>query len=413
MATFALDALSARKGDALVLRWGTGAAPHLALIDGGPATVYANAVQPHLQALAGTDPAGTPLPVVLRLVIVSHVDDDHIRGILDLTTAIGIAQRTASNVPATIVEAWHNAFADMEFLEEFADQPELQKAIREVAAAPSALQAASGTAPGQRPSPTLTAGAQSVTQGSELDRVLTKMASVGRNAAFADRAHYVRDGPGIAVDGLEVAVLAPNAALLRALREHWKKERRKALARQVAKARAGVAALAAAFDDESIPNQSSIVLLVEFKGKSMLLTGDARGDHIIDAVKARSGPGRGRGAGRGRPLHVDLLKVPHHGSAHSNGPELFEAVTADHYVISGNGEHGNPHADALRALFETQRGRPITVHLTNRPAAGAVKAGDVRKAAEAQAVLDAAEADPNVTLRYRRDEDPAISVELL
>lgn len=417
MATFALDALSARKGDAIVLRWGTRAATHLALIDGGPATVYVNAVQPHLQALAGTDPAGTPLPVVLRLVIVSHVDDDHIRGILDLTTAIGIAQRTASKVPATMVEAWHNAFADMEFLEDFADEPELQKAIREVAATPSALQAASGpapgTAPGQGPSPALIAGAQSVAQGSELDRVLSGMASVGRNAAFADRGHYVRDGPGVAVDGLKVAVLAPNAALLKALREHWKKERKKALARQVAKARAGVAALAAAFDDDSIPNQSSIVLLVEFKGKSMLLTGDARGDHIIDAVKARSGPGRGAGRGRGRPLHVDLLKVPHHGSAHSNGPELFEAVTADHYVISGNGEHGNPHADALRALFETQRGRPITVHLTNRPAAGAVKAGDVRKAAEAQAVLDAAEADPNVTLRYRRDQDPAISVELL
>lgn len=405
MATFALDALSARKGDALVLRWGRGATTHLALIDGGPSTVYDSAVRPHLQALAGTDPAGTPLPVVLRLVIVSHVDDDHIQGILDLTTAIGIAQATAADIPATIVEAWHNAFGDLEFLEDFAGQPELQKAIREVAASPSALQAAAGRAPGRGASPALTAGAQSVTQGRELDRALSRMASVRRNGAFADRGHYVRDGAPVVVEGLAVSVLAPNTALLGALREHWKKERKKALARQIAKARAGVAALAAAFDDESIPNQSSIVLLVEFKGKRMLLTGDARGDHIIEALKAHPG--------LGTPLHVDLLKVAHHGSAHSNGPELFEAVTADHYVISGNGEHGNPHADALRALFDTQRGRPITVHLTNRPTAGAVKAGDVRKAAASQAVLDAAEADPNVTLRYRKDGDPAISVELL
>lgn len=242
-------------------------------------------------------------------------------------------------------------------------------------------------------------------QGSELDRVLTTMTSVRRNGAFADRGHFVRDGAGVAVEGLKVTVLAPNTALLAALRNHWKKERKKALARRVAKDRAGVAALAAAFDDESIPNRSSIVLLVEFKGKSMLLTGDARGDHIIDALKAHPD--------LALPLRVDVLKVPHHGSAHSNRPELFEAVVADHYVISGNGEHGNPHADALRALFETQRGRPITVHLTNRPAAGAVKADDAAKAAKAQAVLDAAEADPNVTLRYRKPAEPAISVELL
>jgi beta-lactamase superfamily II metal-dependent hydrolase len=407
MAVFALDALSARKGDALVLRWGTAASTHLALIDGGPSTVYDKAVLPHLQELAGTDPAGRPLPVALRLVVVSHVDDDHIQGILDLTTAIDIAQKTGSAVPATILEAWHNAFADMEFLADFADQPELQEAIREVAAQPAALLDASGTTPGGEATPSrqLLARAESVTQGRELDRALNRMASVRRNSAFADRSHFVRDGAGVTVDGLEVTVLAPNTKLLSALREHWKKERKKALARQVAKARAGVAALAAAFDDPSILNQSSIVLLLKFKGKSMLLTGDARGDHIIDAIKASPG--------LGTPLHVDVLKVPHHGSAHSNGPKLFQAVTADHYVISGNGEHGNPHADALRALFETQRGREITVHLTNRPAAGAVKPADVAKARDAQAVLDAAEADPNVTLRYRKDGDPAISVELL
>jgi beta-lactamase superfamily II metal-dependent hydrolase len=405
MATFALDALSARQGDALVLRWGQGAATHLALIDGGPSGVYDKAIRPHLQRLAGTDPAGTPKPVVLRLVVVSHVDDDHIQGILDLTTAITIAQKTATDVPAIIVEAWHNAFADMEFLKDFAGQPELQKAIGEVAATPSALQDASAAAPGRALTPSLVAGAESVTQGRELDRALSNLPGVRRNGAFADRGHFLRDGPGVAVDGLAVSVLAPNTALLGALRELWEKELKKALATQIAKAHAGVAALAAAFDDDSVPNQSSIVLLVEFKGKSMLLTGDARGDHIIDAIKA--------GPGRGRPLHVDLLKVPHHGSAHSNGPELFEAVTADHYVISGNGVHGNPHPDALRALFKTQRGRPITVHLTNRPTAGAVKPDDVRKAREAQAVLDTAQLDPNVTLRFRKDEDLAISVELL
>jgi beta-lactamase superfamily II metal-dependent hydrolase len=43
-----------------------------------------------------------------------------------------------------------------------------------------------------------------------------------------------------------------------------------------------------------------------------------------------------------RRIHVDLLKVQHHGSNHSTTQDFFERVTADHYVISGNGKHGIP-----------------------------------------------------------------------
>lgn len=404
MAVFALDALSARKGDALVLRWGKTASPRLALIDGGPSTVHDRSIQPHLRRLAGTDPAGTPLPVVLRLVVVSHVDDDHVQGIIDLATAIETANNQATPPPATIVEAWHNAFADMEFLADFADQPELQQVLREVAARPAALTDAVVAAGATPALDGIVAGAQSVGQGRQLDRLLGRLPNLKRNSSFADRGHFVRDGPDVHVDGLQVTVLAPNTGLLAKLKTHWKKELRAMLVKQLSRQQAGVAALAAAFDDPSVPNQSSIVLLVEFEGRSMLLTGDARGDHLLEALKDR---------GQTAPLEVDLFKVPHHGSAHSNGAALFRAVRADHYVISANGEHGNPHPDALRALFETSAGRPITVHLTNRPESGAVKSDDVAKARAAQRVLDAADADPNVTVRYRVDADVAVSVELL
>ena len=40
----------------------------------------------------------------------------------------------------------------------------------------------------------------------------------------------------------------------------------------------------------------------------MLLTGDARGDKIL------RGDGTGRDAKKGGKKHVDILKVPHHGS---------------------------------------------------------------------------------------------------
>jgi beta-lactamase superfamily II metal-dependent hydrolase len=64
--------------------------------------------------------------------------------------------------------------------------------------------------------------------------------------------------------------------------------------------------------------------------------------------------------------HFDLMKVQHHGSSHSTTQDFFEKVTADHYVISGNGKHDIPHADALAWLSAARHGKPYEAYLTNR-----------------------------------------------
>jgi len=404
MTHFSLDALSARKGDALVLRWGGDGESLVALIDGGPSGIWDTVAEPHLRAMAGTNPAGQQNPVVLRLVVVSHVDDDHIHGVIDLAVAIDTAQKQAAAVPAAVGEVWHNAFEDMQFLEDFADEPELQQAINDAAAAPASLHGTTATPHDDPTVGDITAGAQSVAQGRQLDLVLRTL-NLPRNASFGDRQHFVRDGSRVTIAGLRVTVLAPNTELLGQLKSEWKKQLKAILKKEADARQARVSALAAAFDDPSIPNQSSIVLLVEFAGKTMLLTGDARGDQLLNAI------GRKRST-RG-PLHVDLFKIPHHGSAHSNSQELFNGITADRYVISGNGEHGNPHPDTLKALFDSRTGHAITLYLTNRPTAGAVKPEDVRKAIAAEHVLDAADADPNVTIVYRDPAALAVTVDLV
>jgi hypothetical protein len=63
-------------------------------------------------------------------------------------------------------------------------------------------------------------------------------------------------------------------------------------------------------------------------------------------------------------MHVDLLKVPHHGSANNVAPTFFERITADHYVFSGNGEHGNPERETLEMLLAARRGKPFVLHFT-------------------------------------------------
>src|SRR5438132_13595863 len=72
---FVLEALQAKHGDCLLLHWGDQASPRLALIDGGPDTVYSQMLKPRLQEIA--EERGVER-LRLDLTMVSHIDDDHI-----------------------------------------------------------------------------------------------------------------------------------------------------------------------------------------------------------------------------------------------------------------------------------------------------------------------------------------------
>ena len=104
----------------------------------------------------------------------------------------------------------------------------------------------------------------------------------------------------------------------------------------------------AAYADRSVANLSSLVMLARAGGRTMLLTGDARGDRILEGLEEVGA------LTPGQALHVDVLKVPHHGSANNVEREFFERVTADHYVFSGDGEHGNPERESLEMLLDAR-----------------------------------------------------------
>ena len=70
---------------------------------------------------------------------------------------------------------------------------------------------------------------------------------------------------------------------------------------------------------------------------------------------------------RGR-LHVDILKVPHHGSERNVSEQFFETVTADVYVISANGRDDNPSFLTLKWIIESEQknNRKIIIVATNK-----------------------------------------------
>ncbi|HSQ04473.1 MAG TPA: hypothetical protein VLN59_10580, partial [Burkholderiales bacterium] len=118
------------------------------------------------------------------------------------------------------------------------------------------------------------------------------------------------------------------------------------------------AAALAAYVDQSIPNLSSIVMLATAGDKRMLLTGDARGDRILAGLE-QTGVLQPHGK-----IHVDVLKIPHHGSANNLDNDFFERITADHYVFSGDGDYGNPEREAMEMLFKARGTAPFQIHLT-------------------------------------------------
>ncbi len=96
--------------------------------------------------------------------------------------------------------------------------------------------------------------------------------------------------------------------------------------------------------------------------RRMLLTGDARGDKIIENLEEH-----GLMDDEGK-IHVDLLKMPHHGSDRNVEDDFFKRVTADHYVVSGDGRHHNPELETYRMLFKArQGGDPYVIHVTYPP----------------------------------------------
>ena len=357
---FSLDVRRARKGDCLLLHFGSQNDPGLVMIDGGPRNVYGPHLKPRLLQIRKARKVGQgPLPV--DLLMVSHVDDDHIQGILDLTKELIEADQAKRPQLVQVLSLWHNSFDTVIGK----DPAELTAAIKTGYGA-AALE---GHLPDKA-----TLDDDLFTERPEEEvivdtlKVLASLEQGHRLRSDADRLEFPRtpelDGKlVIATEGQRPVKIAPGLTftIVGPLKPELVKLQRKHdewLADLKKQGKSPPAALAA-YVDTSVPNLSSIVVVAEAGDKRMLLTGDARGDKIVQGLEL-VGP-----LEPGGRVHVDLLKVPHHGSANNLETSFFERITADHYVLSGDGEHGNPERESLQMLLDARgEDKAFTIHLT-------------------------------------------------
>lgn len=103
-------------------------------------------------------------------------------------------------------------------------------------------------------------------------------------------------------------------------------------------------------------NEGSLVLRLDYKGFSMLLTGDLEGEAETNLL--------------GEYGDVDVLKVAHHGSGYSTSELFLQETQPEICVISvgENNRYGHPHEDLLErleqigaAVFQTSKGGALTI----------------------------------------------------
>lgn len=338
---FTLEAFEAKHGDALLLHYGTPSNPRLVIIDGGPAGVYAQRVKPRLKELQNGRSPGQALRV--ELLMVSHIDDDHINGVVALFADLLQSQQRNQTLLADIQTFWHNSFEELSG----GDPADLSLPAKGVAAVALGDSAPAGLPLTQRGALILL----SVTQGRQLrDQARALGLGVPKLVTYKGGA---AKKVGVAA-GLTLQVIGPNEKRVAKLKEEWTK----ALKKKPQLEPADFQVAAADFVDNAFANLSSLVVIARQGKRSMLLTGDARGDDILAALTEAKMLKNGR-------LHVDLLKMPHHGSDRNVATGFFRKVTADHYVISADGRFGNPDVATLKMIAEARGNDPYTVHLTN------------------------------------------------
>ena len=323
---FRIEMLPALHGDCLWVEWGDERRTRRMLIDGGPIGAW-DALRSRIDAL----PAGDRR---LELVVLSHVDTDHIDGVIRLFA-------NPRPWPFTVKDVWFNGWRHLE------------------------------------PTHGLLGGKQ----GEYFSALLSRRLDPGAwNGAFQGGAVVVpAEGPlpDCTLPGsMRLTLLSPSPGKLERMRKAWRKDLGSAIEPGDLEAAWALLAgrkqylpgqgllgstpeLDALLEKQSRPdnaaaNGSSIAFLAEFAGRSCLFLADAHPDCVCDSIRRLLAA---RGLER---LRVDAVKVSHHGSRGNTTDELMALVESPRFLFSTNGaQFGHPDREAVqRVIGRTTQLRP-------------------------------------------------------
>ncbi len=342
---------AANDGDAFLLQ---STDTHI-LIDGGYASTFNREIAKDLRTLASENKQ-------LDLVIVTHIDADHIGGLVRLFSENGAAAK-----PNLIMvkQIWHNSLRSLTTrccYEIPSDQYPLLQAINK-RGHPSEMVNKNSEAEAEK---------ISAKQGSALARLIFEggYSWNGGNGVTPVIKGYCHHFEGSADS---ISVLTPSESQLNKLLEFWKKYLYRAGFRVPSdsgeliddafeftlehiedEANVGVNRISSTerksleeiyIADTSPTNGSSISLVFEADGKRLLMLADAWAEDVIQSLQEMEA--------KGVSMLFDAIKISHHGSYRNTSPELLKMIDAPIYFISTDGsKHDHPDDAVLNAIVD-------------------------------------------------------------
>lgn len=318
---FKIDMLPAGRGDSLWIEYGKASAPHRVLIDGGIASTH-KALRKRIEAL----------PVKKRrfdLLIITHIDLDHIAGVLKL-----IAD------PPEGLKFDNVLFNGWEQLLTAEDIPDDDGIL--------------GAKLGERVTSRL------------------KQRKYPWNKGFKDKLVAIRKSTGKLprielTGGMKITLLSPTLERLRKLRPVWQKEIEEAGLEPgnagdtlegighpdeaeedggiLGAARINIKKMADSDfkDDKSEANGSSIAVLAQFGTKRCAFLGDAYASDVAKSVQRIIDE-----EDDGDLLEVNATKLSHHGGRKNTSSGMLEKLHCRNYLVSTDGTiYDHPHGESL------------------------------------------------------------------
>jgi len=337
--TFSIEMLPAARGDSLWIEYGPSRKRHRIIIDGG---VWGTGerLRARIEALPKTRRR-------FDLLVITHIDLDHIAGIIALLRDPPEGFR--------VDDLWFNGWEQLIAAEDEADDGIL---------------------------------------GAKLGERLSAWIRERRyplNKAFDDGPAGVRNSEGALPSfelrgGMKVTVLGPGYDRLRRLRTTWEKEIREAQLTPGAAGEIleGIAHPEEADDgilggridieklaeskfreDTSRANASSIALLAEYDGRRCIFAGDAFASDLAAAVRRVTGEKGIVSEGR---LAVDALKLSHHGGRKNTSSEFLDLLDCPNYLVSTDGSvYSHPHEESIaRVIVHGATAGPPALHFNAR-----------------------------------------------
>ncbi|HEY5368099.1 MAG TPA: MBL fold metallo-hydrolase [Hanamia sp.] len=256
----------------------------------------------------------------IDLWIITHIDDDHIGGILRFVKD----QALFKEIDLSATRFWFN-YSDHDY--------------------------DTGTSPDNF---------KSVKQGIRLRELLKQKALLQQ--FITDELQLIN------FFGVKFSILSPNRQKFEDLVLEWKNEEIKIIEKKAASFKDAEGNdhdtkiddfdLELEESDTSTANASSIAFILEYKAKKFLFTADAHPQILENALSQL-------GYSAENKLHLEFMQVPHHGSKFNTSDGLLKIISCSNYIISADGfKHNLPNKKTLARIIRVEETKPVNFFIT-------------------------------------------------